>query len=595
MRDIITVIMDGGREKLGGFFRGRIGLFKVCLFLAFFVIVGRLFFVQIVQHNYYVAKANARQMKSYTISAKRGEIYVKDGDNKVAPIVMNERVWTVYLDPKYIGKSGREKTQRELTKILGDSLEVPWKKIWADPNRQYIEVAHNVTFDKAKAIDKAKIKGVGKSERSRRVYPMGVLAAQLLGFINTEGQGSGVEYALNKQLAGEDGLLKTVKDVSDIPLTIGNNNIEIPAKDGTDVVLSIDRNIQQRVEQILAESVKRSGGVTSASALVMNPNSGQILAVANTPSYNPAEYTKVTDANLFKNNISDDLYEPASVCKTFTYATALELGALTPDDTYVNTGATQVEDRTIKNATNTAAVMGRINFRKALAYSLNTGSVEALRRIGGGRISKNARTQMYDFLYNRFGLGRPTGVELYEERGKIYSPDEDEGNAVRYANMTFGQGMSLTMVQVAAGFSSIVNGGEYYKPTLIAGEMKDGVFVANKKNNAIRRTISEETSATMRSMLESVREVNGGVNDPQGYSIGVKTGTAETYDANGRYTSNATTAGVVGFGGKKGQKPEYVVLVKMKGSRLLWGSEDAVPAFTDISNYLLKYLRISPS
>ncbi len=125
--------------------------------------------------------------------------------------------------------------------------------------------------------------------------------------------------------------------------------------------------------------------------------------------------------------------------------------------------------------------------------------------------------------------------------------------------------------------------------------MKNGVFVANKKNDVVRRTISEETSATMRSMLESVREVNGGVNDPQGYSIGVKTGTAETYDASGRYTSNATTAGVVGFGGKKGQKPEYVVLVRMKGSRLLWGSEDAIPAFTDISNYMLKYLRISPN
>ena len=585
--------MDGGklREILGD----RIKIIKVCLFLVFFIIVGRLFSIQVIHHDDYVRKANARQMKSYQISARRGEIYVRDGDNKVAPIVMNERVWTIYLDPKYIGKEGREKTEEKLTSILGEDMEVSWQKVWADPERQYIEIAHNVTFEKAKKIEKARLKGVGKSEKSRRVYPMDTVGAQLLGFVNSEGKGSGIEYSLNKRLAGKDGLLKTVKDVADIPLTIGNNNIDIPAEDGENIVLSIDGNIQRKAEEVLANAVKRSGGVVSASALVMNPNNGRIMAVANMPSYSPAEYNKVKDANLFKNNISDDLYEPASVCKTFTYAAALDVGAITPDGTYVNTGSTQVEDRTIKNATNTSAVMGKINFRKALAYSLNTGSVEVLRRIGGGKISKDARRTLYGYLHDRFGLGEKTGVELYEERGKIFSPDEDEGNAVRYANMTFGQGMSLTMVQTAAGFSSLVNGGKYYKPTLVAGTMKNGVFYEDEQAQPIRQTISEETSKTMRSMLESVREVNGGAADPQGYSIGVKTGTAETYNASGQYTSDATVAGVVGFGGKKGKKPEYVVLIRMRGNRLLWGSEDAIPAFTEINNYMLRYLRISPS
>lgn len=586
--------MNGGklRTKILG---SRIEIFKVCLFLAFFVIVGRLFQVQVLQHDYYVAKANARQMKSFKISARRGELYVRDGDNKVAPIVMNERVWTIYLDPKYIGKTGRKETEQKLTEILGDEMELTWEKIWSDSERQYVEIAHNITYGKAKKIDEVKLRGVGKHEESRRVYPKGTMAAQLLGFINTESKGSGVEYALNERLAGKDGLLKTVKDVSNIPLTIGNNNIDIPAEDGEDIVLTIDENIQRKAEEVLANAVQYSGGVVSASALVMNPNNGQIMAVANMPNYNPAEYNKVKDATLFKNNISDDLYEPASVCKPFTYATALDLGVLKPSDTYVNTGSTQVEDRKIKNATNTDTVMGTVTFRKALAYSLNTGSVEALRKIGGGKISKDARNKLYDYLYNKFGLGRKTGVELYEEQGKIYSPDEMEGNAVRYANMTFGQGMSLTMIQTAAGFSSLVNGGKYYKPTLVAGTMEDGIFQEVEKVQPVRQTISEETSKTMRSMLESVREVNGGVADPQGYSIGVKTGTAETYDTSGLYTSDATVAGAVGFGGRKGKKPEYVVLVRLRGSRLLWGSEDAVPVFTEISNYMLRYLRISPS
>ena len=197
-----------------------------------------------------------------------------------------------------------------------------------------------------------------------------------------------------------------------------------------------------------------------------------------------------------------------------------------------------------------------------------------------------------------FGLGQKTGIEVYEAKGNIISPEESEGNAVRYANMTFGQGMSLTMVQVAAGFSSVINGGKLYTPTLLAGTMKDGKFVADKQKPMVRNTISEETSATMRDMLEEVREHNGGRNDLPGYSVGVKTGTAETIDAKtGAYTSDKTVAGALGFGGSaaEGALPEYVIMIRLDGNVLLWGSQDAIPVFTELSNYMLEYLRIEPT
>ena len=275
---------------------------------------------------------------------------------------------------------------------------------------------------------------------------------------------------------------------------------------------------------------------------------------------------------------------------------AINEGKLDPDDSYYNYGYTKVGDRIMKNATGTENQVGKRTFREALDHSLNTGSIQALRSIGGENIPKTARTTMYDYLYNRFGLGHTTGVQLYEATGKIYSPQEDEGNAVRYANMTFGQGMSLTMVQVAAGFSSVINGGKYYKPTIVAGTMKNGAFYEDDEPASVRDTVTPLTSSIMRGMLQEVRSVNGGKADKPGYNIGVKTGTAETYDESGKYTSNKTVVGAVGFGGsaKEGAMPEYVVLVRVDGNTLLWGVSNAVPIFTEISNYMLEYLRIEP-
>ena len=205
--------------------------------------------------------------------------------------------------------------------------------------------------------------------------------------------------------------------------------------------------------------------------------------------------------------------------------------------------------------------------------------------------------KLYSYLTDNFGLGKKTGIELNDAPGIIISPEEDEGNAVRYANMTFGQGMNLTMVQVASAFSSLVNGGKYYQPTIIAGTMNNGAFYRDDNKDAVRQTISESTSAQMRSMLEEVRanEVPKS-GDKAGYKIGIKTGTSETYDASGKYTSDATIASVIGYGRKnvEGSIPEYVVMVRLDGSSLLWGSLDAVPVFTEISNYLLEYLRIEP-
>ena len=575
--------------------RSRYLLMQIVVFAVFFIAVVRLFLVQIVDYRKYVDAASEMRISKYSLIARRGEVYMMDGKNTTTPVIMNERTWLIFVDPSYV--EDKDKVQAQLTSILGKQMITTWDKVWKDMTSGYVEVAKHVNYETVTKVKEANLRGVGQKETWRRVYPAGKMGAQLLGFINAEGVGTGLEGSLNERLSGKNGMLKTITDVNQIPLSIGDDNVEIPAEDGENVVLTVDENIQRKVEKILKTRMKNNSAITAASAIVMDPNNVKVMAMANYPTYNPETYYEVKDANLFINRVAESPYEPASVCKTFTYAAAINEGVLRPSDTYYNRGYTYVEDRRMQNAlTNTA--LGQISFRTALDYSFNTGSIEALRRLGGGSITKAARVKLYNYLTKNFGLGKRTGIEIYDAPGIIISPEEEEGNAVRYANMTFGQGMNLTMVQVAAAFSSLVNGGEYYEPTIIAGEMKNNVFYRNDDKAAVRRTVSESTSAQMRSMLEEVRtkEVPRS-GDKAGYKIGIKTGTSETYDASGRYTSDATIASVIGYGRTKkdGSLPNYVVMVRLDGNSLLWGSLDAVPVFTEISNYLLEYLRIEPN
>jgi cell division protein FtsI/penicillin-binding protein 2 len=411
--------------------------------------------------------------------------------------------------------------------------------------------------------------------------------------VNAEGVGNyGIEGALNERLKGVDGRLRTVTDVRDVPLTIGDKYINTPPKDGDTIVLSIDRNIQSYTEDALKRGIEKAGA-KNGSALVMNAKNGRIMAMANYPSYNPAEFWKVKDAADFNNATISAPYEPASVIKTFAMATGIDKGVITPASTYNNTDSIRVDDTVVRNAF--LGLTGTITMQDVLNNSLNTGTVTVAQRLGDGRsITRPARDTMYDYFHNRFGLGRVTGVELANESmGLVVSPEQTEGNAVRYSNMTFGQGLDVTMLQVAAGFSSVVNGGMYYTPTVIEGELTGGVMKSTQPQ-VQRRTVSESTSQDMRSMLVAARRSVSYMRDADkpGYNIGGKTGTAETL-RNGRYVKSETVGTYLGFGGAT--EPEYVIMVQVSApNRNLEGGLHASPIFTDISNWMIDYLRIPP-
>lgn len=562
----------------------RAKFLRICLIAAVSVIAVRLFFIQIIQHGEWTEKARAQHMLENTIVAERGEIYMMDGDEKV-PAVMNETVYTVIVDPM---TTNEEKAQEVVDKYAKEQEVAEWKDVFKDKTRRYYVVAKNVSRENAEKIRAEEIAGVSFQENTKRVYPEGELASGFLGFVNNDGKGQyGVEGALNTRLSGKDGLRKTVSDVNNVALSIGDENVEIPAEDGEDIVLTIDRNIQYAVEKALASGLKKAGA-SNASAIVMNPKNGEIWAVANLPNYNAAEYWNVESAADYVNYAFEDPFEPASVCKTFAFSAGINEGVMTPQTTYYNAGFVNIDDWEIANASKKTK-LGTITLQDALSYSLNTGSIQALRLLGGSTtdITKSGREKLYEYYHDRFGFGEATGVELFESAGVVSDPNKGYGRNSTYANMTFGQNIQLTMVQVAAAFSSVINGGEYYRPTVLAGE---------KDNEPVRRTISEESSGTMREMLKTARHTIYRVTgDKSGYEVGGKSGTAQVIK-NGAYILEETQATYIGFGNEKGEMPEYVVMVRVWGKDLkLFGGDAAMPIFTDISNFMLNYLKLKPT
>lgn len=576
--------------------RKRTDLIRVLLALCFILIVARMYDLQIVSHQKYVDLAMSQQTMQNTIFAKRGEIYMMDGDN-TTPVVMNEKVYTISVDPFLLRSEGGKELKEDEAKIdqLVQGYAVnTWDKVFANEASRYAVIAKNVPYERAKQIKEAKITGVYAQGSTKRVYPEGDLAAQVLGFVNADGKGQyGIEGSLNKELTGVNGILKTVKDVNNIPLTIGKNNVRVPAQDGKNVVLSIDRNIQKKTEDAIKATIEKFH-VTNASAVVMNPRNGQILAMAGTPTYNPAEYAKVTDARAFQTDVTMSAFNPASVCKTFALAAAVDSGVMTPETTYNNTDLVTIDGWPIQNAIK--GHTGNISMQEVLTYSLNTGSIQALRLLGGSEteITYQGKEKLYDYYYNRFGLGKYTGIELAESKGTVIPPTDIDGTNARYANMTFGQSLDLTMIQVATAFSAVVNGGDYYTPTLVAGEIKNGEFVRDVLKDRDHQAIEASTSETMRKMLHTARLVFPNVKYyDEGVYVGGKTGTAQVVK-NGKYTFDETIATYIGYGARsETDYPEYVIMTKVwEDNRRLDGGMNAKPIFDEISQFMVNYLKM---
>ncbi|MBO7718443.1 penicillin-binding protein 2 [Candidatus Saccharibacteria bacterium] len=573
----------------------RINILKYIVLAALEIIIVRLFFIQIIEHADWVAKADEQHTILETITPKRGEIYMMDKGEPV-PIVLNQTMYQVVIDPTVTRKEDIEKVVNDYVK---DYTVVNLDEVYSQENLRYAIVAKDVPREKAEEIADSGTPAIWLKKTNRRVYPEGELASGLLGFMNNDGVGQyGVEGSLNDMLAGKEGLLKTTADINKVALSIGNDNVRVQAEDGKNVVLSIDRGLERGIEEIAAATINETTA-DHASVLVMNPNNGEVLAMANLPSYDPNNYTEVTDASVYVNQITDVPYEPASICKNFAFSAAINEGLMTGDTTYFNQGYEIVDGWKIENAEQRSILYGTLTMRDALYWSLNTGSIYALKLLGGdpNSINQTGREKLYDYYHNKLRLGQITGIELIEAEGYIPDPNEGWGRDSTYANMTFGQNLGITMIQTATAFSAVINGGVYHTPYVVKGFYENGELIEEKQVEDVNdQVLSEETSTMMREMLINNRSYRkrAGV-DRDGYAIGGKSGTAQVV-RDGAYddTMSELVGSYIGFVGPEGELPKYVIMVKMWGEGQSIDSGQAMTMFDSLSNYLIDYLKIKP-
>lgn len=554
----------------------RFDMFYGLLVLIFAVFIIRLFYVQVIRHDYYKQAALAAQLKEYSIPADRGTISAYDG-NTVVPIVLNEEVYTLFADPVYV--SDKKDTAEKLSQITGgkssDYLSL------MNQDTRYAVLAKKLDDKKKQAIEALNIKGVGLRAESIRTYPQGSLAAQLLGFVDDGGQGQyGIEQYMNSQLAGTPGELKAITDINGVPLVANKDNVSKDPVPGKNVQLTIDIGMQKKVEQLLKAHLP-TVNAKSGSVVVLDPNTGAVKAMANYPSYDPSQYFNVSDSSLFTNPSVSSPLEVGSIMKTLTIATALNVGAIQPNQTFYDPAKYTVDGHDIQDVAEDGGAQTR-SVSDILKYSLNTGATWVMMQLGGGQINSKARNTDYDYLTNHYFFGQKTGIEQgYEAPGVVPDPNQGYGLDLKYANMAFGQGLTVTPLQMTAAFAATINGGTYYSPHLIDDGKSADSYI--KKKNVVSAKVSQE----MRAMHEnSVQNHYYSLIRP-GYKIGGKTGTAQIAGADGSYRTDVFNGTFIGYVG--GDKPAYVIMVRINQPHVSYfaGAASAEPLFEKVTDMLI--------
>lgn len=496
----------------------------------------------------------------------RGVIFDRRGYVLAVDVIEYE----IYASPTMI--TDPETVAQQLAPLLARPAE-ELKALLADDTVQYVPLARRVPAEVGQAVMDLGFVGIQVEYRPKRVYPQGSLAGQVTGFVNEERQGYyGLEGYLND-------LLVTVPG-SVMSLVIDPQSF-VPSVSGSDVVLTLDRNIQAVVERELAETVryyKAEGGTV----IVMDPASGAVLAMASSPSYDPNEYSRVfaEAPELFNNPAVNLYYEPGSVLKVVTMAAGLDTGEVTRNSTYYDTGIVVVEGQAIENWDRLAH--GQTSMTTLLTKSLNVGAVH---------IALKLKKDRFYYYFQRFGFGKRTGIELYGEmRGILRTPNDPRWHPSDLATNSFGQGLATTPIQVITAVAAVANGGLLVRPHIVDRYIR-GAVVTPVEPAVARRVIKPQAARDLTDMLVTVVEDEVTVAAIPGYRVAGKTGTSQIA-VEGGYDPRWTIASFVGY--VPADDPRFIILVKVDKPRLPRGADVAAPLFKEIAKFLLDYLSVPP-
>ena len=539
----------------------RIGLLFTLFLLLLAGAIGRGFWLGTVQGKDLRGKAVAQQVENVDVPARRGTITDRDG----LELAVSEDSSTVYANPFLIKNPASAAGQ--LSPLTGIDYDTLIRKL-ANRKQGFVYVKRKIDVDKGKAIAKLRLAGIGVMNEPRRRYPQSWLAAQVLGTVGTDNYGlAGIEQSREDRLHGSDGKRKIVRDALGKTISLVEEKRDAP---GQDLRLTIDSAIQERVESVLA-GVGQAFRPKGATALVLDPRNGEILALANWPRVNAADPGSAP-TYARQNRAVTASYEPGSTFKAFTVAGALEEKLIEPGTRFDLPPTIKVADRTIKESHDRGYVSMSVG--QILAQSSNVGSVKVGLRLGPQRFDKWVR---------RFGFGARTGVELPgEQQGIVPGWKSYSGSSL--GNLPIGQGLAVTPIQMATAYQAIAMGGVTRRPHIVMGDPAPA-----------RRVLSPGTAGEVSRMLEGVLGSGGTATEAQvpGYRLAGKTGTAEKPDEFGGYSKTKYVASFIGYAPARNPRLLVAVMVdEPQGD--IYGGTVAAPAFEKIVSFALPYLGIPP-
>ncbi len=545
------------------------GNFILILFFVFgAALVGRLIFLQVIRHGFFEALAQGQRDPTSIERGERGNIFVQNKQGSILTLATLQKVPFVFLSPPEVKDAQR--VVDTLSAVLGIGKETILSKI-QQSNSLYEVVKKRLSQTEVQSLKRENLKGVYVGDENVRFYPQQELASQVVGFTNQDGQGQyGVEKYYNSILEGKEGIKNDARNPASYLLSVFSDTMQ----NGSDITLTIDPNIQATAESLLGEA-RTALHAQDGTVIVIDPRNGKILALANSPSFNPNDFASVKDFSIFQDSAIEKIFEPGSVFKAITMAGAIDTGSVTPETTYTDKGILQIGGYKIYNYDN--RVWDLKSMKDVLNFSINTGAVFAQQQLGN-----------ISFLnyVKRFGILEPTNVDL---PGEIYSQNKEllQGREINFATASFGQGIEMTPLQLVPAYSALANGGQLVRPYI----------TQDKQPSLSTPIISQETAKTVTSMLVDVVENGyGKAAKIPGYYIAGKTGTAQiSWSSLGVAKSGYSDKTVQSFVGyAPAYNPQFLILVKLTNPNTKTAEYSAEPIFKKLAQYIIDYLEIPP-
>ncbi len=549
----------------------------------------KLFVLQILDHGTYVALASGQHEIFKELFPSRGDILVHDlKDGTLVPVATVRQVAFVYADPRRIEDAAM--TAKKIGELFGyDEEKVKLlEQKFSDRDDPYEPIQRDVPDETVDALVALKLPGMYFTREEGRLYPEKGLGGHVIGFVGSTDDGTmsgkyGIEGYFNEELTGAPGFLRSERDIAGRLIAIGDQSIE-PAKDGSDIVLTLDRTIQYYVCNALDAAVARHGA-DGGSVVVMEPRTGKILAMCGNPDFEPSAYGQVASIDAFNNPTIFGSYEPGSIFKAMTMAAAIDAGAVTPGTLFTDPGFVMVDGwpRPIRNALD--KTYGTIDMTTVLEDSVNTGMVFTMRQMGMDAFVQYVKD---------FGFGAREGIEIETESpGDISSLDR--GAEIYAATASFGQGITVTPLQMVTAYAAIANDGVLMKPYIVEDVVRSDGTHDPRTPTEVRRVLQSKTARLLGAMLVSVVENGHGKRaGVPGYYVGGKTGTAQVARTDGLgYQEENTIGSFAGFAPVS--DPKFAMIVRIDHPRdVIFAESTAAPLFGEIAKFLLQYFEVPP-